>query len=273
MIDNCFFLRLEDDNGMELLVHNKIISLDLPVKEVYKKVWLAEGGERDAMRIVYRMRGLLGDATEEFIETLNAKTQEAVDNEQKYRMANVIADCGGLKVMLERLSYLQNVSKSKPLLQVLLKLFLLCVKVKKCQEVLCQPDLGAINTLLRVLQLCLQTETPDPQLAAVTEQLLEIMETILSKATSDTLDSFLQFSLTFGGPEYIQALLSCTNYSNVRNNPSVLRHLIRVLAALVYGNDIKMALLIEHFKSIFDFNKVCFVFFVFLPFFFFYKFQ
>lgn len=26
---------LEDDNGMELLVNNKIISLDLPVKEVY----------------------------------------------------------------------------------------------------------------------------------------------------------------------------------------------------------------------------------------------
>ncbi|RYE41600.1 MAG: hypothetical protein EOP48_23865 [Sphingobacteriales bacterium] len=46
---------LEDDNGMELLVQNKIISLDLPVKEVYKKVWLTEGGERDTMRIVYRV--------------------------------------------------------------------------------------------------------------------------------------------------------------------------------------------------------------------------
>lgn len=34
---------LEDDNGMELLVCNKIMSLDLPVKDVYKKVrrhWL-----------------------------------------------------------------------------------------------------------------------------------------------------------------------------------------------------------------------------------------
>lgn len=31
---------LEDDNGMELLVCNKIMSLDLPVKEVYKKVIL-----------------------------------------------------------------------------------------------------------------------------------------------------------------------------------------------------------------------------------------
>uniref|UniRef100_A0A182RFY8 UBR-type domain-containing protein n=1 Tax=Anopheles funestus TaxID=62324 RepID=A0A182RFY8_ANOFN len=246
---------LDDDNGMELLVHNKIISLDLPVKEVYKKIWLQEGGERDSMRIVYRMRGLLGDATEEFIETLNAKSQEEVDNEQLYRMANVLADCGGLKVMLERIGSLQNVSKSRTLLQVLLKLFLLSVKVSRCQEVLCQPELGAINTLLKVLQLCLQSSESDTQQSAVTEQLLEIMETILSKAASDTLDTFLQFSLTFGGPEYVQALLSCTNCSNVRCNPSVLRHLIRVLAALVYGNDIKMALLCEHFRSVFDFDR------------------
>lgn len=246
---------LEDDNGMELLVYNKIISLDLPVKEVYKKVWLAEGGERDTMRIVYRMRGLLGDATEEFVETLNNKSAEEVDNEQLYRMANVLADdCGGLKVMLDRIASLQNVSRSRSLLQVLLKLFLLAVKVRRCQEVLCQPELGAINTLLKVLQLCLQTEN-DSQQSAVTEQLLEIMETILSKAASDTLDSFLQFSLTFGGPEYVTALISCTNCSNVRNSTSVLRHLIRVLAALVYGNDLKMALLCEHFKATLNFSK------------------
>lgn len=245
---------LEDDNGMELLVHNKIISLDLPVKEVYKRVWLVEGGERDTMRIVYRMRGLLGDATEEFIETLSNKTTEEVDNEQLYRMANVLADCGGLKVMLDRIGSLTNVTRSRQLLQVLLKLFLLAVKVRRCQEVLCQPELNAVHTLLKVLQLCLQSEN-DSQQSAVTEQLLEIMETILSKAASDTLDSFLQFSLTFGGPEYVTALIFCTNCANVRNNPSVLRHLIRVLAALVYGNDLKMALLCEHFKQTLDFHK------------------
>lgn len=245
---------LEDDTGMELLVYNKIISLDLPVKEVYKKVWLAEGGERDTMRIVYRMRGLLGDATEEFVETLNNKSAEQVDNEQLYRMANVLADCNGLKVMLNRISALQNVSRSRSLLQVLLKLFLLAVKVQRCQDVLCQPELEAINTLLKVLQICLQTEN-DLQQSTVTEQLLDIMETILSKAASDTLDSFLQFSLTFGGPEYVTALISCTNCSNVRNSAPVLRHLIRVLAALVYGNDLKMALLCNHFKDVLDFNK------------------
>jgi hypothetical protein len=31
---------LEDDNGMELLVTNKIINLGLCVRDVYKKVWL-----------------------------------------------------------------------------------------------------------------------------------------------------------------------------------------------------------------------------------------
>uniref|UniRef100_A0A1I8NYS2 UBR-type domain-containing protein n=1 Tax=Stomoxys calcitrans TaxID=35570 RepID=A0A1I8NYS2_STOCA len=245
---------LEDDNGMELLVNNKIISLDLPVKDVYKKIWLAEGGERDAMRIVYRMRGLLGDATEEFVETLNNKSQEEVDTEQLYRLAHVLADCNGLKVMLDRIGSLQNIPRSRELIQVLLKLFLICVKVRRCQDVLCQPELGAVNTLLKVLQMCLQSE-PDSIQSCVTEQLLEIMETILSKAASDTLDSFLQFSLTFGGPEYVTALISCTECSNVRNNPSVLRHLIRVLAALVYGNEVKMALLCDYFKDILNFDK------------------
>lgn len=159
--------------------------------------------------------------------------------------------------MLDRMSYLQNVSKSKPYLQTLLKLFLMSVKVKKCREEFCQPELGAISTLLKVLHLCLQHQVQenDPQMSTVTEQLLEIMETILAKAASDSLDSFLQFSLTFGGPEYIEALLSCTNHANVRNNPHVLRCLIRVVAALVYGNDIKMALLCDHFKSCFDFEQ------------------
>ncbi|CAG9110042.1 unnamed protein product [Plutella xylostella] len=85
---------LEDDNGMELLVCNKIMSLDLPVAEVYKKVWCTSGESVDAMRVVYRMRGLLGDATEEFVETLSQTNAEAVDHEQLYRMANVLADCG-----------------------------------------------------------------------------------------------------------------------------------------------------------------------------------
>lgn len=58
------------------------------------KVWCTSGEAVDAMRVVYRMRGLLGDATEEFVETLSQTNAETVDDEQVYRMANVLADCG-----------------------------------------------------------------------------------------------------------------------------------------------------------------------------------
>jgi len=58
----------------QLLVGNKIISLDLNVADVYRKKWQTEhAGE--AMLIVYRMRGLLGDATEEFVATLDTTSK------------------------------------------------------------------------------------------------------------------------------------------------------------------------------------------------------
>lgn len=61
---------------------------------------------------------MLGDATEEFIETLDNKGQSTVDNEEVYKMANVLAECGGLKVMVTRLGAIQNARRGKPLLQV-----------------------------------------------------------------------------------------------------------------------------------------------------------
>ncbi|XP_014236597.1 protein purity of essence isoform X3 [Trichogramma pretiosum] len=245
---------LEDDNGMELLVNNKIISLDLPVKEVYKKVWVMEGGECDAMRVVYRMRGLLGDATEEFVETLNASSEQEVNNEEVYKMANVLADCGGLQVMIERLAAIQDVNRAKPLLQVLLKLFRLSVKVKKNQEVLSRPELGAVTALLDVLQRCLAADVDNSQ-SKVTEQLLDIMETILGNAAAQPLNKFEEFSRTLGSPEHVKALLSCTQSSAVRQSVSVLQHLARVLAALTYGNKEKMTLLCDYFKPVLNFYK------------------
>ena len=245
---------LEDDNGMELLVNNKIMSLDLPVKDVYKKVWIAEGGEQESMRVVYRMRGLLGDATEEFVETLSNKSQVTVNNEEVYKMANTLAHCEGLKIMVKRLDVIQNVTRARPLLQVMLKLFRICVKVVKVQEVLTQPELGAMRVFLKTLQLCLDNE-PDSNQSAITEQLLDIMETVLSRATSKSLDSFEELSQTFGGPEYVQSLLKYTNQPSIKNSQSVQEHLMHVLASLVYGNQEKMKVLMEHFNSILNFNK------------------
>ena len=122
---------LEDDNGMELLVANKIMSLDLPVADVYEKVWMPDAAQKgESMRIVYRMRGLLGDATEEFIETLASKDNEDQDEEEVYKLANVMAECGGLEVVLERLEAVRDNRHSKQLLSVILKLVSYCIKVR-----------------------------------------------------------------------------------------------------------------------------------------------
>lgn len=72
----------------------------------------------------------MGDATEEFIETLDKKKEEEEDMELVYRMANVMAECGGLRVMLDCLQRITDLSYARPLVTVLLKLFQLCVKLK-----------------------------------------------------------------------------------------------------------------------------------------------
>jgi E3 ubiquitin-protein ligase UBR4 len=75
--------------------------------------------------------------------------------------------------MLDRLSAIKDITRARPLLQVLLKLFRLCVKVQRNQEVLTQPELSAIGIFLGILQLCLAGET-DASQAAITEQLLDV---------------------------------------------------------------------------------------------------
>ena len=51
----------------------------------------------DAMHVVYRMRGLLGEATEDMIERLDSdKTED--DEEEIYKLASVLGECGGIEV-------------------------------------------------------------------------------------------------------------------------------------------------------------------------------
>jgi E3 ubiquitin-protein ligase UBR4 len=178
---------LEDDNGMELLVNNKIISLDLPVRDVFKKVWLTEVlSEHDPMRIVYRMTGLSGDATEDIIDNLDAKgNDQTKDDEDIYRMANELATSGALDVMLERLASItqQNFTFGKPLLSVLLKLFDYALKLSINRQYIIRPELKTITTMLQTLNMMLKIEQTEPNKIGVSlaEQLLNIMECILSE--------------------------------------------------------------------------------------------
>ncbi|XP_042908898.2 E3 ubiquitin-protein ligase UBR4 [Parasteatoda tepidariorum] len=251
---------LEDDSGMELLVNNKIINLDLPVKEVYKKVWCMDSNESEAMRVVYRMRGLLGDATEEFIENLDTKDNEEVDNEEVYKMANVMSQCGGLEVMLERLSTITELSRGRSLLTVLLKLFGFCIKVRNNRQKLVEPEMGAIRIMLGVLRLALSADSPELLQAptggpTIIEQLLLIMETILAEAASKNSADYMEFAKSCGEKEDITSLLSSVNNVIMKNFSTLLPLLMRVVPFLTFGSQEKMETLIEHFKPYLNFNE------------------
>lgn len=55
----------------------------------------------------------------------------SANDEETYRMANVMGQCDGLDVLLERLSCVHDIhGEGRPLLGALVKLLSFCVKVK-----------------------------------------------------------------------------------------------------------------------------------------------
>ncbi|XP_031553032.1 E3 ubiquitin-protein ligase UBR4-like isoform X2 [Actinia tenebrosa] len=244
---------LEDDSGMELLINNKIISLDLPVKDVYKKVWCPEG-EGEPMKIVYRMRGLLGDATEEFLENLDNSKEEDVDEEEVYRMASVLSVCGGLEAMLTRLSAIRNLARGRQLAAVILKLLGYAVKLKVNRQYLCNPSLNALNVLLGTLNQALQMEQESSGGggAAMAEEVLGIMESILQQATSSPQPTQPPSE---GDRTQLDMLLDKITSPFVRASTKVLQAMMRIIPFLTFGDEKNMKTLIIHFMPYLDFEK------------------
>ena len=243
---------LEDDNGMELLVNNKIISLDLPVKDVYTKVWLPEAGEGEPMRVVYRMRGLLGDATEEFIESLNKKDEEKSDDEVTFKLAAVMGECGGLAVILRKLSGISSLA-NKTLVVVLLKLLGYCCRIRANRALLLEPGLGVTATLLGTLQLCLAGGESQAA-SSLTETVLQLMEALLVEAAASH-QSLEQYQ-AFAGAASAADITSLLEHAvHMKPGTDLHHHLMRVLPFLTYANTDNMELVIHHFNPVLNFAQ------------------
>lgn len=114
-----------ESDMFELLVHNQIINLDLPVVDVFEQVWkksLVDGGidldeyseddldgveDLTSMVVVYRIKGLNGEATEEEINTLSGGNAKKTDPEEEFKITNVMLDCEGLETLTEYFETLQ----------------------------------------------------------------------------------------------------------------------------------------------------------------------
>ena len=84
----------------------------------------------DCMRVVYRMRGLLGDATEDMVEKLDDGKGKNVDEEQEFKMASVLSRCEGLDAVMWRLGCVRDFVQGHQLISAALKLLDTCIKLK-----------------------------------------------------------------------------------------------------------------------------------------------
>jgi E3 ubiquitin-protein ligase UBR4 len=254
---------LEDDTGMELLVCNKIISLDLPVKEVYKKIWCAQDNHNDRMKVVYRMRGLLGDATEDMIETLNDNKDEDIDEEEVFKMAAVLGQCNRLDAILLRLSHARHFMRSHGMIKAGLKLLGYCVKVKTNRQYLIQSHLNTLKILLNILNMALEHEqiessgigaTVAQQVLSVTEPILQessIQQRVIVRSMSDEL------TVVESSEEHttLQMLLKHIESPFVQSNLGVREGLMHIIPFLTFGDPLNMTVLLQHFAPYLDFER------------------
>eukprot|EP00850_Spirogloea_muscicola_P019673 SM000196S05365 [mRNA] locus=s196:186709:205871:+ [translate_table: standard] len=183
---------LDDDFGMELLVAGNIIALDLPISRVYEQVWkkaqrVAPGADIPLMTITYRLQGLDGEATEPMIKELDDETEEAVDPELEFAVAGVMADCGGLAVLLDLIQALRMDVKGEEVggrgrqnegETLLLDLLRHCCKLRKNRHaLLC---MGALQHLLLKARAAFLSDSVQADVAA--EKLLVIVESLVTEA-------------------------------------------------------------------------------------------
>lgn len=238
--------------GIELLVHNKIINLDLRVADVYKNVWLEEGGSREIMTIVYRLRGLYADASEAFVESITEE-DNFENNEELSRKIAILEDCGGFQIMISRMDAIGSVVMESHLVKALLNLFQLCANVERGQMVLIKPKYRVMGVLLNILKMCLLQDT-DIMIFTHTKQVLDVIVAVFSAASRQCLEEYLEFRQTVGSSKFIKSLMTYMLESSLQYS-TILTSMTTVLAGLTYTNEEYMKILMDYFESVLHFDQ------------------
>jgi len=245
---------LDDDLGMELLVAGHIIALDLPVSLVYEQFWCkalsragAGTGPKSPMHVTYRLQGLDGEATEPVVDSLHGSENETVDPEIEFRIASVMATCGGLVEMMRLLENLSGRHANKE--EHLLRLLLHCTKLKCNREALLEQ--GALPQILAKTTGALSSEA----LMSSAETLLLILEAVVIEAISTQQDEGLNGGhdiLSMAGVDaksLIRLFLSKLAAPVAKLSDRNTEALARLLPFLTFGDSAAMAALVDHFRS------------------------
>lgn len=145
---------IDDDFGMELIVLNNIISLDLAIDEVYKRIWEPEQGD-SPMVVTCRIKGLDGEATEPIITSFPRESTTEVPPEVKYQYTTVLCDKG----FKEMLAVIDREDLSEKGLEELIKLLQCFIQVKKNLQAIVA--LGGVDRMFDVMKQIISTASPE----------------------------------------------------------------------------------------------------------------
>jgi len=204
---------VDDDFGMELLVANQIISLDLAVADVFERVWmpsLFDGVQRrqsqtsganepigPPMAITFRLSGLDGEATEERIDRLAPSQEEDEDLEAKYAATGIFQQDFGFKTLIQLLPNIRAHSSTlytgaEDDSVILLRILRAASQLKKNRQSMLMS--GALASLLDEAALAFkQNSTSGNELLLVIEMLLQEEQEVNEK------DDFTAASRTASG--------------------------------------------------------------------------
>lgn len=149
----CKELEIGDPNPYELLIANNLVDLDLPIYLVYEKVWVpfikqreeegqSFGAEIPPMKVILRISGLDGEATENRVSNLidDSEDEEMVKhrikltevfNKEIQSATNSEIKTNGIEIMLKKIRELSYITVQKPLLKKVVKLLVYCSKVSE----------------------------------------------------------------------------------------------------------------------------------------------
>ncbi|EFO26755.2 hypothetical protein LOAG_01731 [Loa loa] len=234
---------LDDDNGMELLVNQQIIALDLSVNDVYEKLWRSDH-HGQPMIIVYRMRGLLGDATEPFIKTLtDTNVREKVDDSQ-LRLANALGSpIRAFSIILPILDNIELTGGGIVLLRELHRLLTYCIKVEGNREQL--NESGGIRRFLHVFEVAYRSGIKEKSIEAIALQYLELSRILLVDVLATD-----RIEKSIGGASFEQMswLLELSMGSDEELSASILEAVTSIAPNLCLGNAESMDALVETFR-------------------------
>ena len=248
---------LEDDNGMELIVCDKIIKLDLSIKQVYEKVWKPENGDCP-MNVIYRLQGLDGEATEEIVESLPDDDNKEEDPEVKYGITSIMSTCGGLEAIVSQIQDINDFVLDRELANYALKLLYHCLKVKINRQKML--ELKSMNILLEKLKLTF----PKESLADIAELLLLTIESIVSEANEreDAMDieqlpsdKKMDSHQLEEGVSQMMMFLEKLGSPLVRCNPRIVKSVTRIIPVLTYGQEQIGKVLLNYFLPYLDFSE------------------